>query len=499
MIAARGGLARAAPRAAKAVEGQSCAPGSTLDLFAGYEPHAKQIALHRCAAPRVVIVAGRRSGKTYGVAREFMRRVFLDLATAQLSGAEWIAPTVRTPRGAKLRIGPHTKPLIHYWVVAPTYDLTDMAAREIFEIIGGEQGPLVLKYNAASRSLWIKGGILIEFKSAVDPKTLVSVGLNGLWVEEAARLKSTVWRENLRATLSDRKGWALFSTTPLGQNWFYRDIWQLTDKGTDDSLQVDGWAGFHFTSADNTALKGMVEEQEKARRELSKATYLRNYKADFNAFEGKIYEDFLDDETHIVTRLPKVFKRKVGAIDWGYRNPGALLVGGINADNDLYIIEEVYKTGVFITSDNAAVETWCKIAAKAAKNHNLSAIYCDPSEPEHIETMRSYFKSKGIKTAVLAADNAVSIGIQAVAALVKPAALEPGGREYAALHISASCANLRRELSAYRWNDGSEEEPHKHDDHACDALRYLVYSEQRKGAEGFARLHAFPSLFGRVA
>lgn len=499
MIAGRQGLARSSPQRERADTCQEGAGAPAARLFDGYEPHAKQLELHRCAASRVVIVAGRRSGKTYAVAREFLRRVFLDLAAAQARGDKWTAPTYRTRSGPRLRIGSQTKPLLHYWIVAPTYDLTDMAAREVFSVLGGELGPLVLKYNANSRALWLKGGILIEFKSAEDPKTLVSVGLNGLWLEEAARCKATVWRENLRATVSDRQGWVIFTTTPLGQNWFYHEVWSLTDKGNDASRRVDGWAGFHFTSADNTSLPHMVEEQERARRELSKATYLRNYKADFNAFEGKIYEDYLDDETHVTIRLPRIYKRTIGAMDWGYKNPGCLLVAGIDRDGDLWITEEVFKTNVLIASDRPGVETWCKIAADAARKWGLAAIYCDPSEPEHIEALRAYFRDRKLPTAILAADNAVGPGIQAVATMLRPTAIEPGAPLLPALRIYAGCSNLRRELSSYRWKEGIEEEPVKVDDHACDTLRYLVFTEQRRGGEGFARLHAFPALFGRTA
>lgn len=499
MIAGSLALARAAP-SVRSSNDETCAEGAHVSrLFEGYEPHAKQLELHRCRASRVVIVAGRRSGKTYAVAREFLRRVFLDLAAAQARGASWLAPTVRTRNGPRLRIGPQTKPLLHYWIVAPTYDLTDMAAREVFAVLGGELGPLVLKYNANSRALWLRGGILIEFKSAEDPKSLVSVGLNGLWLEEAARCKPSVWRENLRATVSDRQGWVLFTTTPLGQNWFYHEVWALTDKGSDAAKHVDGWQGFHFTSADNTSLPHMVEEQERARRELSKATYLRNYKADFNAFEGKIYEDFLDDETHITMRLPRTFKRTIAAMDWGYRNPGCLLAAGIDRDGDLWVVEEVFKTGVLIASDRPGVETWCKIAAAAARRWQLAAIYGDPSEPEHLDALRAYFRDHKLPTAILAADNAVGPGIQAVATLLRPTAIEPGAPLRPALRIAASCSNLRRELSSYRWKEGDAEEPVKVDDHACDTLRYLVYTEQRRGGEGFARLHAFPALFGRTA
>ena len=41
------------------------------------------------------------------------------------------------------------------------------------------------------------------------------------------------------------------------------------------------------------------------------------------------------------------------------------------------------------------------------------------------------------------------------------------------LTISPDCVNLLRELSAYEWNPLTGK-PRKVNDHACDALRYLV-------------------------
>jgi hypothetical protein len=52
------------------------------------------------------------------------------------------------------------------------------------------------------------------------------------------------------------------------------------------------------------------------------------------------------------------------------------------------------------------------------------------------------------------------------------------------------CPNLVRELGTYRWRQGTESErnpmdprpePLKKDDHACDALRYILLSEEQYG------------------
>lgn len=479
-------------------------------LFEGYEPHAKQVELHACDAPRCVVVAGRRSGKTYAAAREFVRRVFRDLEKRQRLEREgllkrWRAPYTKTARGQKvLRLGDQTKPALHYWIVAPTYSLAQTALREVFETIGGEQGRHVLKYNASTRSLWLKGGILIEVKSADDEDKLVSSGLDGLWVEEAARLKREAWRDNLRATLSDKNGWALFSTTPLGMNWFYEDIWQLTDLGTDEAKRVEGWRAFHFTTADNTAIPALAQEMERAAREMSRATWLRNYKADFNAYEGKIYEAYLDDSTHLVSRCPATFKRSVIGVDWGFRNRGVALVVGFDSEDDAWVVEEISESGILVQPPAGLpdADCWARRICGLIRKHNVSAVYCDPSEPEHIAALRAAVEEAGLNCAVLPARNAVQPGIEAVDALLRPLADVEGGPKYPALRVHVSCAWTRRGLTSYKWAQGSSrEEPHKEDDHEMDALRYAIYTDHvlRPLGAGLRRLAAYPSIYARTA
>ncbi|MFP3468031.1 terminase large subunit domain-containing protein, partial [Leifsonia sp. SIMBA_070] len=70
----------------------------------------------------------------------------------------------------------------------------------------------------------MKGYILIQFKSADNPKTLVSKGLDGVWLDEASKMKEQTWTGYLSYALADKGGWSVWTTTPEGMNWFYHDI-----------------------------------------------------------------------------------------------------------------------------------------------------------------------------------------------------------------------------------------------------------------------------------
>jgi phage terminase large subunit len=463
----------------------------------GYKPHAAQALLHLCLARIIVVCAGRRSGKTYAIAREFVRRVFEDFNRHCEAVKRGEAQAWRQPR--KLRR--HTKPILHYWIIAPTYDLTSVALREVFEILGGEESPVVLKWDEQLNRLWLRGGILIEIKSADRPDRLVSVGLNGVWADEAARLKADTWKENLEPVLAADQGWALFTSTPKGQNWYYQDLWQISDKSTDPERINPDVKAFHFTSAANTAKPALVEAAKQAKKDLPAAQYRRNYEADFFAFEGKIFEDFLDDNTHLIDKLPRRFKRVFAGLDFGFANPGALVVLGELSDGAMYVLDEVYKSNLIFGQPigDPGADSWCKRIIGKIKQYGIEVIYHDPSSPGNAETLRKAILKAGLTCKVLPARNEVVEGIDAVAVMIKPVEVEPG-LIMPWLKISRRCVNLRREMNNYQWKDNGSEAPVKSDDHACDALRYGLYSEHKSRSKGIARLRCLtPSITRNVA
>lgn len=98
--------------------------------------------------------------------------------------------------------------------------------------------------------------------------------------------------------------------------------------------------------------------------------------------------------------------------------------------------------------------------------YKVSEFVADPSAAGLIADMRR----AGIPT--VPANNAVMAGIQAVKARL-PAA----GDGLSRLTVDPSCVNLLGEFEGYVWRggkDGLRDEPEKSNDHAMDALRYVV-------------------------
>lgn len=104
------------------------------------------------------------------------------------------------------------------WWVAPNYKQSDEAWRTLQKMV--EKIPEIV-INKENRLITLPTGGEIQVRSAESEESLRGAGIDFLVLDEAAFMAPTVWHNVLRPTLADRKGSALFITTPNGQNWFY--------------------------------------------------------------------------------------------------------------------------------------------------------------------------------------------------------------------------------------------------------------------------------------
>ena len=126
------------------------------------------------------------------------------------------------------------------WWVAPTFAIARVGWRAIEAAAMSFPQEIRPKVSIANMEVFFENGGYIGAKSADNPQRLRGEGLDFLVMDEAAFIKPEVWREVLRPTLTERKGSALFISTPMGMNnWFY-DLWI---NAQDD----DNWETFRFS------------------------------------------------------------------------------------------------------------------------------------------------------------------------------------------------------------------------------------------------------------
>jgi len=126
-------------------------------------------------------------------------------------------------------------------------------------------------------------GAKIYVRGADRPDTLRGVSLTYAVLDEVADIKPEAWEQVIRASLSDRKGRALFLGTPKGRNWFY-DLFKLGQSEDDDD-----WKSWHFTTKDNPLID--PTEIESAKKTLSSFAFKQEYLASFDNAGSNIFRE----------------------------------------------------------------------------------------------------------------------------------------------------------------------------------------------------------------
>lgn len=144
-------------------------------------------------------------------------------------------------------------PKVHGWIIAPTYRLAGQLLREIMNTFPRE---LVVNYDKENYSIDTINGGLIEFRSADDPDSLVSVGLDIVWITEAARIKQF---DIVIGNITDRLdspgrgpngtgGLLLVNSSPRGRT-FFNEVCRWGIEG--GKKQRPNWETFYVSRWDN--------------------------------------------------------------------------------------------------------------------------------------------------------------------------------------------------------------------------------------------------------
>ena len=203
-------------------------------------PNQREVARH--PARFRVLVCGRRWGKT------------------RLAVLESLAVALRGGR---------------VWWVAPTYAQASIGWRLARPMAAAIPGTVIREVD---RVLRFPGGGEIWFKSADRPDSLRGEGLDALVIDEADFIDGDVWEQALRPALSDRKGRALFISSPNTEGgWFHR-LYQRGQSGD------AAWASWSFPSWTNPYLD--PAEIDASRGDLPSIVFRREYGAEFVSAAG---------------------------------------------------------------------------------------------------------------------------------------------------------------------------------------------------------------------
>lgn len=150
---------------------------------------------------------------------------------------------------------------------------------------------------------------MIAVRSAHDPDHLRGMGLDFAVLDEAAFMQPLVWAEVVRPMLLERRGGAMFLSTPVGRNWF----WSLFKLGLDPE-QAE-WRSFHFRSHDNPLIA--AEELAEIERVTPERVWRSEYLAQFVEDSGQVFRGLREAADAPVGTSPQAGRRYVAGVDWG--------------------------------------------------------------------------------------------------------------------------------------------------------------------------------------
>jgi len=164
--------------------------------------------------------------------------------------------------------------------IAPTYRMAEEITWD--KLKGLIPRGYVAKKDETDLGINLRNQASIALRGADKPDSLRGPGLDFVVLDEASYTTPKAWFEVIRPALSDRKGRALFITTPRGYDWVYDLV--LASEGRND------WEAFQFTTAEGGNVD--AEEIEAARSELDERTFRQEYMASFEAMTGRVYYAF---------------------------------------------------------------------------------------------------------------------------------------------------------------------------------------------------------------
>jgi len=340
----------------------------------------------------------------------------------------------------------------HILIMSPNYALSQISfdlQRQLIKHFDLE----VAKDNAKDKVIELTNGSTIRMGSINQVDSCVGRSYDLIIFDEAALADGKeAFNVALRPTLDKDNSKALFISTPRGKNnWFA----EFFNRGFTDEFSE--WASIRATYKDNPRMS--ESDVTEARKSMSEAEFKQEYEADFNTYEGQIWnfnhEICIENLEELDTSKMDIF----AGLDVGYRDPTAFCVLGYDWDTEKYYLLDEYLDAEKTTEQHAIeirrlVEKW-----------DIDYIFIDSAAQQ---TRFDFAQNYDITTAN--AKKSVLDGIAHVAAIV----------DNDNLFVDQRCKESLSCLDQYQWdpnpNLAREKPKHNMASHMADALRYALYS-----------------------
>lgn len=370
----------------------------------------------------------------------------------------------------------HRRPRLRYWVVAPTYKLLAEARSWVMKFVPRELW--AADYFKNDDELWLRhptgrGFVCIGFRSADNPHALVSAGVDGMLLDEAARIPRAAYEQSLYTRLVLSNGWCVLNTSPFGGKGCW--VYELLIAKADEDPEIEA---FNLLAKDNPAMP--IEAIQSAKRHLPPMFYRRDFEGDWSTFGAQIFDEW-DPKVHVVSEkqlcleyglgvggnLLTIARRVHYGADFGLRDPTAL-VAVLETTRDEFIVadEWVRSEAPFIRPENPdgsiIGEAW-----NLQRRWNKGTWHCD-----HNGHYGHEFTRHGLNA--MPAYKDIDKGVRVLATVLH------GDGKRPRLRVVDKCKHVIKEFGTLAWDQDSNGKviEGKLDDKvpndASDAVRYAL-------------------------
>ena len=343
-------------------------------------------------------------------------------------------------------------PNSHILIMSPNYALSQISfdlQRQLIRHFDLE----VVRDNAKDKVIELSNGSTIRMGSVNQVDSTVGRSYDLIIFDEAALADGKdAFNVALRPTLDKENAKAVFISTPRGRNNWFADFYH---RGF--SEEFHDWSSIKATYHENPRISAIdIEEAKKA---MSAAEFSQEYLADFNTYEGQIwnfdFETCVADLSQLDTSNMDVF----AGLDVGYKDPTALCVLAYDWDQEKFYLVDEYLDAERTTEQHAA-----EIRQRIDK-YSIDYIYIDSAAQQ---TRFDFAQNYDIST--INAKKSVLDGIGQTASII----------DNDNLIVDQKCRHILSAVDQYQWDNNPnlmrERPKHNMASHMADALRYALYT-----------------------
>lgn len=307
----------------------------------------------------------------------------------------------------------------------------------------------------------------ILFRQFNSEETLRGPGYNSIWADEfTVGIDQDIFQQLASRLREGKNQWFSGTTNPGSKSHHLYDFYfnPPPDEAA-NRLVINAPTLSNAHNLPAEYIKDLMSRPERWRK--------RFLAGEWGAMTGLVYLNF-DRAIHVSDFEPDPNWIYYMGIDFGFTNPFACVLIGIDTMGRYYVCREYYQRRVEI-EDHAA---W--INTHFIPFHPV-AYAPDFEDPEKIQKLQKLLQIKN----VMWPNKNVQEGIHTVESKLVCRA-NPEGLIFPNLMVHASCKNTIREFESWEFakagkNQDEPEEPMKKDNHALDAIRYVIHTlESRK-------------------